>query len=77
MSKDEKEESKVININGTDYKEDQLDDKQKYLTFQIKDLQQKANQLRFQLDQVQAGANLFTNELIRSLEEPEPEVVDE
>lgn len=77
MSKDEKEESKVININGTDYKEDQLDDKQKYLTFQIKDLQQKANQLRFQLDQVQAGANLFTNELIKSLEEPEAEVVDE
>lgn len=77
MSKDEQEESKVININGTDYKEDQLDDKQQYLTFQIKDLQQKANQLRFQLDQVQAGANLFTNELIRSLEEPEPEVVDE
>ena len=77
MSKDEQEESKVININGTDYKEDQLDDKQKYLTFQIKDLQQKANQLRFQLDQVQAGANLFTNELIKSLEEPEPEVVDE
>lgn len=74
---EENKESNVISINGTDYKEDQLDDKQQYLTAQIKDLQGKANQLRFQLDQVQAGANLFTNELIKSLEEPEAEVVDE
>ena len=36
----------VININGTDYDESDLSDKQKYAIAQIKSLQKKAYNLR-------------------------------
>ena len=58
----------VININGTDYNEDDLSDQQKYLIAQIKDLQNKASNFKFQLDQVQVSLNSFTNALIQELE---------
>lgn len=58
----------VININGTNYNTDDLSDKQKYLIAQIKDLQDKANNFKFQLDQVQVSLNSFTNALIKELE---------
>lgn len=63
------EENKVININGTDFTDDQLDDKQKYLIAQIQDLQAKAQNFQFQLDQVSVAKDQFTNALIESLEE--------
>ena len=63
------EENKVININGTDFTDDQLDDKQKYLIAQIQDLQAKAQNFQFQLDQVSVAKDQFTNALIASLEE--------
>ena len=62
-------ENKVININGTDFTDDQLDDKQKYLIAQIQDLQAKAQNFQFQLDQVSVAKDQFTNALIASLEE--------
>tara|TARA_R100001082_G_C4287818_1_gene126829 strand:- start:158 stop:388 length:231 start_codon:yes stop_codon:yes gene_type:complete len=58
----------VININGTDYNENDLSDTQKYLIAQIKDLQDKAGNFKFQLDQVQVSLNSFTNALIQELE---------
>tara|TARA_Y100000114_G_scaffold57588_1_gene52720 strand:+ start:991 stop:1203 length:213 start_codon:yes stop_codon:yes gene_type:complete len=63
------EENNVININGTDYDESDLSDKQKYAIAQIKDLQKKSHNLRFQLDQVQASLTSFMNSLIEELEE--------
>ena len=63
------EENKVININGTDFTDDQLDDKQKYLIAQIQDLQIKSQNFQFQLDQVSVAKDQFTNALIASLEE--------
>jgi hypothetical protein len=62
------EEAQVININGTEYNEADLNDQQKYAIAQIRDLQSKANSLKFQLDQVQAGLTSFTNALISELE---------
>tara|TARA_A100000172_G_C3027014_1_gene105210 strand:+ start:167 stop:397 length:231 start_codon:yes stop_codon:yes gene_type:complete len=62
------EEPNVININGTDYKENDLSEQQHYFINQIKDLQLKANNLKFQLDQVQVALDTFTNELLKSLE---------
>ena len=66
--------SNVITINGTEYSQDDLDDKQTYLINQIKDLQAKGASLRFQLDQVTVAQNAFTNSLIASLKNEE--VVD-
>ena len=45
-------ESNVVTIAGKEYEESNLDDKQMYLINQIRDLQAKAANLRFQLDQV-------------------------
>jgi hypothetical protein len=62
-------ESNVVSINGTDYIEDDLDERQRYLINQIRDLQLKSNNLRFQLDQVVVAQERFTEELIKALEE--------
>ena len=61
------EKSNVITINGTEYSQDDLDDSQTYLINQIKDLQAKSANLRFQLDQVSVAQSAFTNSLITSL----------
>ena len=66
--------SNVINIDGKEYNQEDLDDKQTYLINQIKDLQTRGASLRFQLDQVSVAQNAFTNSLIASLKNEE--VVD-
>jgi|TARA_R110000765_G_scaffold115414_1_gene208339 hypothetical protein len=62
-------ESNVVTIAGKEYEESSLDDQQVYLINQIRDLQGKAANLRFQLDQIQAAQDVFTNGLIASVEE--------
>jgi hypothetical protein len=63
--------SNVITINGTEYSQDDLDDSQTYLINQIKDLQAKSANIRFQLDQVSVAQSAFTNSLITSLKNEE------
>ena len=63
--------SNVINIDGKEYNQEDLDDKQTYLIKQINDLQAKSANLRFQLDQVSVAQNAFTNSLIASLKNDE------
>ena len=63
--------SNVINIDGKEYNQEDLDDKQTYFINQIKDLQAKGASLRFQLDQVTVAQNAFTNSLITSLKNDE------
>ena len=61
--------SNVVKINGTDYSEDDLSDKQKYIINQIRDLQGKENNIQFQLDQIKAAREVFVSSLIQSVEE--------
>tara|TARA_R110000850_G_scaffold188658_1_gene314337 strand:- start:2 stop:238 length:237 start_codon:yes stop_codon:yes gene_type:complete len=61
-------ESNVVSINGTDYIEDDFDERQRYLINQIRDLQSKSNNLRFQLDQIVVAQERFTEELMKTLE---------
>ena len=68
-------ESNVVTIAGKEYEESNLDDQQMYLINQIRDLQAKAASLRFQLDQVQAAQDVFTNGLIASVEESDVDEV--
>jgi hypothetical protein len=68
-------ESNVVTIAGKEYEESNLDDQQMYLINQIRDLQSKAAGLRFQLDQVQAAQDVFTNGLIASVEESDEDEV--
>jgi hypothetical protein len=71
MSKAAETKSNVINIDGKEYNQEDLDDKQTYLIKQIKDLQTKGASLRFQLDQVSVAQSAFTNSLIASLKNEE------
>jgi uncharacterized protein (DUF2344 family) len=68
MAKQEVQEAQVISIDGKDYTEDQLTDNQKYFINQINDLQVKTNQAKFQLDQLNAAKDAFTQQLIKSLQ---------
>ena len=59
----------IFTLDGNSYKEEDLDQTQKYFINQIKDLQAKSTQLRFRLDQVSVAQTSFTNSLIASLKE--------
>ena len=65
------EQSNVINIDGKEYNQEDLDDSRTYLIKQINDLQAKSANLRFQLDQVSVAQSAFTNSLIQSLKNEE------
>ena len=65
------EQSNVITIEGKEYKQEDLTDQQNYAIAQIKDLQRKSGDLKFQLDQVQASLDAFTNALIQSVKQEE------
>ena len=70
------EQSNVITIDGKEYNAEDLSQDQNYFINQIKDLQAKGANLRFQLDQVTVAQNAFTNSLIQSVkgeEEPKEE----
>ena len=67
------EQSNVITIEGKEYKQEDLNDQQNYAIAQIRDLQTKSNDLKFQLDQVQASLDAFTNALIASVKEEQAE----
>ena len=68
-------ENNVVTINGQEYIEDNLNEGQRYFINQIRDLQLKANSLRFQLDQVVVAQDKFTEELIKTVEVEEEEEV--
>ena len=69
------EQSNVITIDGKEYKTEDLSQDQNYFINQIKDLQAKAANLKFQLDQVTVAQNAFTNSLINSVKGEEEEAV--
>jgi hypothetical protein len=57
----------VITIDGKEYNQEDLSQDQNYFINQIKDLQVKAANLKFQLDQITVAQNAFTNSLIQSV----------
>ena len=70
------EQTNVITIEGKEYKTEDLSQDQNYFINQIKDLQAKGANLRFQLDQVTVAQNAFTNSLIQSVKGEEEESKD-
>ena len=67
------EQTNVITIDGKEYKTEDLSQDQNYFINQIKDLQAKAANLKFKLDQVTVAQNAFTNSLIQSVKGEEKE----
>ena len=70
------EQSNVITIDGKEYNAEDLTQDQNYFINQIKDLQAKGANLRFQLDQVTVAQNAFTNSLMQSVKGEEKESLD-
>jgi len=67
------EKTNVITIDGKEYNQEDLTQDQNYFINQIKDLQSKAANLKFQLDQITVAQNAFTNSLIESLKSEDKE----
>ena len=65
------EKNNVISINGKEYNQEDLSKDQNYFINQIKDLQIKSANLKFQLDQLTVAQNAFTNSLIESVKKEE------
>jgi len=61
----------VINIDGKEYPTETFDDTQKYVVTQIRNLQAKQLQAKMELDQVQIALQVYTNQLIASLQKEE------
>jgi len=61
------QESKVINIDGKEYKESDLNQEQTYCIRQIRNLQNKTESMKFELDQAQMALQFATTKLISSL----------
>ena len=60
----------MITIDGTEYKEDDFSDEQKYMLAQVKDLQTKEEQLKFNLHQMTVAKQGFIDALSKSLKAP-------
>jgi Ran GTPase-activating protein (RanGAP) involved in mRNA processing and transport len=67
------EEKNIITINDKEYNIADLNQNQQYFIAQIKDLEAKGNNLKFQLDQVTVAKDSFTQALIKSVEEVKDE----
>ena len=67
----EQAENNVVSINGKDHNAADFNDEQKYVVAQLRDLQTKAENLKFQADQIAAAQKIFTDTLIASVEEKE------
>ena len=66
MSEEQKD---IIVIDGTEYEFDTLEDKQKYIVYQIRDLNGKVAQAQFGIDQLRTAQSAFTNMLVSSIKE--------
>ena len=64
----EQAENNVVSINGKDHNAADFNDEQKYVVAQLRDLQTKAENLKFQADQIAAAQKIFTDTLIASVE---------
>ena len=65
----EDQQAQVISINGTDYTEDQLDERQKYLINAIQISRQRTMEAQISYDRERIALDGLTAELIKSVEE--------
>ena len=68
---EKQDNSNVVIIDDKEYKIEDFNKEQTYQVRQIRDLQNKAANLRFQLDQLLVAEKSFTNSLIESVREKE------
>ena len=64
------EQSKVV-VNDKEYDYDELEPNEKYFVNQVRNLKARIAQAQFDLDQLTAAQNVFTNSLIESIQKSE------
>ena len=69
-------EENTVSIDGTEIKESEMTDQQKYFARQINDLRNKKSRLEFEIDQVVASLNTFQAALINSTKQTAEEVLE-
>ena len=69
------EQNKIM-INETEYNFDDLDEQSQYFVNQVRNLKGRIAEARFNLDQLVAAENSFTNALIASVKTPEAEATE-
>ena len=62
-------EANVISIDGTEYKESDLTNKQRKYIWHIRDLQDKVNKRRLDLEPLELALQSYTNMLIAEVKE--------
>ena len=72
MSGDENLSASLITIDGKSYSQSDLSDEQLYFLRQIQSCNIKINNLKFDLDQVQASEMVFRQRLSKSIEKGKP-----
>jgi len=60
----------MITIDGVEHSEESFTDEQKYMLNQVKDLQTKEEQLKFNLHQITVARQAFIDGLSKSLKAP-------
>ena len=71
-------EVNAVSIDGTEYLLDSLTDQQKHMLLQVQKLEEKANDMRFELEQIVVAKDSFSRSLIVSIQNPvEPEANEE
>tara|TARA_A100001011_G_C13748474_1_gene610288 strand:- start:72 stop:302 length:231 start_codon:yes stop_codon:yes gene_type:complete len=68
MSGDENSNANLITIDGKSYSQSDMSDEQLYFLRQIQSCNIKINNLKFDLDQVQASEIVFRQRLSKSIE---------
>ena len=63
----------VVNLNGTEYTEEDFNEEQSYIIKQIRSCKVKAANLMFELDQVKVTKQAFTNMFLVSMKTSEEE----
>ena len=61
----------VVNLNGTKYTEEDFNEEQSYLVKQLRSCKVKNANLMFELDQVKAAEQAFTNAFLISMKTAE------
>ena len=72
MSGDENLSANMITIDGKSYSQSDMSDEQLYFVRQIQSCNIKINNLKFDLDQIQASAMVFNQRLSKSIENTKP-----
>lgn len=59
----------MVTIDGVEYQADDLTDEVKYMIAQVKDIDDKLANLRFQMDQLTVAKNAFSDAVVKAVKD--------